>query len=151
MTKPLIHFKFHCFRHMFWGRIRNALSLRRAGLGECRCKGADGAGWFWHDSQSVTLRHSNGRSMEWAHCNHTLTFVPCLMNSWLLVGNFGDMCLWRYLRLLHRFSSSFSCLLWQGAFYDNRIFYSVGNLFPPLLLLPPPDVLICSLRGHRQL
>jgi len=25
---------------MFLGRIRNALSLLRAGLGECRCKGA---------------------------------------------------------------------------------------------------------------
>lgn len=25
--------------------------------------------------------------------NHTLTFVPCLMSSWVLVGNFKDKCL----------------------------------------------------------
>lgn len=50
---------FHCFLHMFLGRIRNALCLLRAGWGECRCKRAICGGWFWQYSPAVTLGHGD--------------------------------------------------------------------------------------------
>ena len=50
---------FHCVLHMFLGRIRNALTLLKAGLRECRSEGAAGVGWSRHDTPTVTLRQGS--------------------------------------------------------------------------------------------
>lgn len=89
----------------------------------------------------------HGWSQAWPHAG-----ICSLFDELLAPGG----KLWRYIPIRRyvllscRFSFSLSRLLQQGTFYDNRIFYSVGNLFLLLLLLPPPDVLICSLRGHSN-
>lgn len=110
----------------------------------------------WATAMAAMLlrTHCSPGTVTWngAHPNHAPAFVLCLMSSWLLVGNSGDSCLLGGIC----FSSvgspfSLSHLLRQETFYKSRIFYSVGNLFLLPLLLPPPDVLICSLQGHKQL
>lgn len=79
-------------------------------------------------------------------------FVPPVMSSRLLVGNSGSISLLG--GICHSaVGSPLRSFTYhsKGLFYENRTFSSVGNLFLLPLLLPPPDVLICSLQGHGQL
>lgn len=94
------------------------------GLGERRCKGAVCAGDSDH-SPAVTLGHSyesdacvmfcspSTKLQNGADHNHTPAFIPCLMNSSLLVGNFGDMCLLRGV-CLTSIGSPFHSLIFHG-------------------------------------
>lgn len=138
---------FHCVLHMFLGRIRNALSLLKAGLRECRSEGAAGVGWSRHDTPTVTLRQGsesdafyNGLQpqhwgMDGAAHVHAPAFVSHLMSLWLLVGNFRDRHLlggmYPLLTSLHRFFSfSFSRLLQQGYFLWQQNILLCGKFVP---------------------
>lgn len=161
---PLYVSNFHRFLHTFLGRIRSSLSLLRADSGEFRSKGAVCAGWSWHDSPAVPMgrgsesdaltnalqaqRWGVGWSRSQPHCR-----ICSLFNEQLAPGGTlgRDMPIRRYLLPFCQFAFTFSRVLQQGALGNNRIYHSVGNLLLLPLLLPPLDVLICSLRGHRQL
>ena len=88
---------FHCVLFMFLGRLRNALSLLRAGLRERRSEGQPAQG----DPGMTSGRPHRARAVKARlvpqHCGvdgaapvRVLAFVSHLMSIWLLAGNFGD-------------------------------------------------------------
>lgn len=96
---------FHCFLSMFLGRIRMHWASSeqvwvRAAAQELFVQGdSDMPALLSHRATAPTAMlfraHCSPSTGLWngGHHSHAPAFVPCLMNSWPLVGNLGEMCL----------------------------------------------------------